>query len=604
MPITSFKFGDYSVDSGPFQTESEGSIGIADLDGFVPTLNGYVPVPRGYPIGYIFGNAYSANTTRTDSDVPISLYSYVNASDVNQWLFLKTNCTQATSDIQRATSGVGGTSIGRAGGYTDSTGWSLCRYGDTIIATNGIDAVQRASLTGSFSKNNDTSGTPTAADPRANYVETFKSMLWYGGVDFTAGSSGTAPETYGGAFGPFSAAAYPATLMNSMQENERRFGAPDVTSALLGANYRHLYDGLGDITGLKACSDYMAIFRTGGVTIMTGPPFNVQNIDESIGTLASNSIVRVGADLYFWSNRGPARILGGGKFELLAGGIFSEAMGIASTPAQAIYGAVTTDSKYVVWTCQLDPLTTINTFYVYSLESGRFGRWKETDAGSVGPMCSYKIPIINIQPIKSLTTDFIQIPFKRYSPLEGISFIANDLPYVTTSPSGATGVDILMLSGAANNSSYTISATGPIGSATEYGVFGDLATIKTHYFQVPGGDTPQAFVIKQVRPIYWTGSASAHNNPNADEASEFDDEVKINKIRIYPLSRYESSSNGLYNEYSGVDDNGWIKTPDCPQAELMAIEFFFENNYNLRLIYGFEMEFAPLSAYTTGKSTY
>lgn len=607
MAIITYRFEEWAPDLGPYFSEGEKGIRLRFIQNLLPVNNGYKIADNAFPFGDALTNASSGNNVQTDIAPAdrVTLWSHVDTNTgENNFIYVYND--SGTYKISRlyGQPGAAFDAVERASGYANGK-FFFTKYGDKIIGTNFEDAIQRKTEGSSvFAKNNDTSGTPTAADPRAKFVEKFGGHLFLGNIDMTSGTD-IGGHTYGGAFGPLTATTYPNMIWWSALDNERRFGTLSTTPAILGSDYRIFYDGLGSVTGLKACVDYLAVFRQSGTQIVTVQPFQPITLSENIGlTLATKSIVSVGSDIYFWSTSGPARIVNGESVELLGIRRVNDYLTeIWQGPDDSnITAAVTIDGKYVVWSIpervhyseyRTTPGASLtnkyNTLLVYSIYEDRFSTIKEK-VGSYTPITSYGT---------------------KYSPksrFAGIAAICNTLP--TEGPSTSeTSNDFITVSEfeffgpaeSSNFSSYIVGEFDFDGGKNEV----DLPKIQTEYTHFPAQETPISFRIQRVRPIiYVEGPRGVGLNENVAA-------TQMNCIRIYSRNRYEgrdldgnspNNPTSTYNEFTVQDQDGWFLTDGVPQSNLQSIEFIFNKDYDIRLLYGFEMEIDLQSAYgTSGK---
>lgn len=597
MALITYRFGEFAPDQGPYFSEGDGAVRIRHLNNMLPT-------PAGYKISdnaYIVSEPKSTSVQTTDAPGDrVRLYSYINSTTgLNEWLFAYYDTTASQFKVARISGNPPTTvaNVERGGFYTSHMRFT--KFGDTLIGTNGDDAIQRAAIGAVFAKNNDITGTPAAGDPRAKFVEKFKGHLFIGDFDLTAGTSGA--ETFGGAFGPLLAQRYRSSIWHSALNNERRFGEPNTTPAILGSDFRHFYDDLGAVTGLKACNDYLAVFRERGVVIITGPPFNPTILSENLGTIYSDSIVRSGSDIYFWSSSGPARIINGQSIELLGVGKINDWVSeIWDGPSVlSTTGASTIDGRYIVWSIKNRSIyspdmssfaAAYNYLLVYSVYTDNFSLIKE-HVGSLTPLCSY------------------HLKYGNKSRFAGISFIGNGLN--TIDGSGvATDIDFFGLfeyeyfNPDDYDKYYTSTDNVYTNDPLAYNNL-PFPFIQTEYMHFPSDSVTQSFRIQRVRPIiYVEGLRGALLN----------DAVAVNQmreLRIYPRNRYEGrdisggndfTSSNQYISFTTQDADGWFLTDGCPQSNLHSLEFIFNKDFDSRIIYGFEMEVDLQSAYgTTGR---
>jgi len=200
-------------------------------------------------------------------------------------------------------------------GYT----WRFQPFGNSLIATNGDNSIQRLDLSGVplsrfFEKNNVTTAPAPSlvetADPRAQFVIAVKSHIVLANCSLMVVTDADGEDT-GGSYGALDEGDDLRDMVwISALDDPTRFADPDTHPNIIGSDYQRLLDDYGPITGAVGGEDAY-FFKERAIYYMEGPPWTFKQIANQDGTLYNTSIVRVGDDIYFWSKSGPAVIRGG-----------------------------------------------------------------------------------------------------------------------------------------------------------------------------------------------------------------------------------------------------------------------------------------------------
>lgn len=171
------------------------------------------------------------------------------------------------------------TDLSKGGGYSASTynpvSWSFCSWGNDVIATNYVDAVQyRANNTGAFAD------LITSTDkPKARFCAPFRNQLMLAGINLSS--------------------HYDDEIWISAVDNARSFARDRQTQS----DYQRIVSCPGQITGLVG-GDFALVFKRRSIHAIewTGGPtvFRVRDLSSSIGTPYSRSIVACDGRYFFW----------------------------------------------------------------------------------------------------------------------------------------------------------------------------------------------------------------------------------------------------------------------------------------------------------------
>lgn len=219
--------------------------------------------------GYILYNS----TPITGSPEVGGIYNYIKSQTYAEYLIvgagtkLYTASNGSFTDITRTSSG-----------YANNAIWDFSTFNNICIAVNGENEPQKYS---GGANAEDLGGSPPSG---ASCVEVFKNRV------FMAGSTSN-----------------PTKLSYSALSN------PEDWTTVDDAGWIEI--GLNDgqkIIGLKAFFDVLIIFKEHSIYVLSGSSgnpvsddyFSVGSINSSIGAVSNRSIVQVGNDIYFLSDKG------------------------------------------------------------------------------------------------------------------------------------------------------------------------------------------------------------------------------------------------------------------------------------------------------------
>lgn len=252
--------------------------------------------------------------------------------------------------------------------------WFFAVYGDSVVATNGVDAVQLLTASTLSAGGNAVdcftgSGTST---PLAKYVSTYRQHLVIG--HYKDGSTWVPHGVWVGATDDL-------TIMGTVSSHRS-----------LNTTKQPLYDSLGAVTGIAEGVDYALIAREKGWTRMDGPPYGFFTIDPNGGTVYSRSLVMVGGECYFIGGgsvkkigrEGPAVDLGQGR---VARYLFDpefnpvSTLDLASVASQearlSVSGAYDPHSNTILWQWSI---LGIGYGLAYNIAADRFSYLRMTDS--------------------------------------------------------------------------------------------------------------------------------------------------------------------------------------------------------------------------------
>lgn len=585
MPVKTFRFGALRPDAGPyFNVGDSGSINLLEIRGAIKVHGGYAVQPFWY-------NNLSDYAV---SDFRSGLFAYTvpNSSVWENAFLLASN----TAIRQISHSGATDTDVTRGGGaYTNTQSeynWQFAVYGDRVIATNGIDAIQSKLLasTSVFAKNNVITS-PVTADPRANFVATFKDHVFIADIDLTVGTS--AGESYGGAYGSLAAQRHPNLYWWSATDNALRFSDPNTTPSIIGSDFRVCNDGLGPIIGMKAATDYLLLCRTGGISIVTGPPFVRENIETTVGRIFPNSMVRVNNDIYAMTKVGPVVIEDGKNVRRLAQNKISRWLmqtknilfdDTNSNHRRQIYGARNITGDYIYW-CIKEFVDDTGIYYdkmlAYSVDEDEF-----------------------------TITNSAHIISSTYQANEVSLITSFNNPYVDSYDygDGVAGFGSITTHLGNFNSLITLTRDAAVGTG-----FNTIASLRTTFIGI--GDANGVYQVwkpKRIRPIYSVDRYDSSINTVPSGAYNVFSDL-VSHVHIFPRNRY-SGADFDYNStgdtvvpntfltLSKASGDGWFNAESIPAAHFHSIQFNMmgANMLNVFQFVGFDMEFELIGNTGTG----
>jgi hypothetical protein len=324
-----YPFGSWLPDQAPFQSAAS-----QDANGVAPSVTDYKPVKS-------FGAVADAITARSQG-----AYALRNST---QLIF--NFCGDTTNLYKMDTDGLGFTDVSRAAGgdyATPATGWwDFTRFGDYVIARNGLDATQVFQA-----------GTASA---------------------FTA-LAGSPPDAYfGGVLGEFSIAARLVSSFNTIAWSAIGDHADWAASATTMSDSQELPDG-GPIMGFVG-GEVGFVFQEERIRRMTfeGPPiiFRFDPITEGLG-------IRAGCERSLVAWEGLICWIGQNGFYMMRGGVEIVPIGegkidnwffddVDEANFHRITSAIDPENRLVVWSY---PSTssggTPDTLLYYHWPTGKF----------------------------------------------------------------------------------------------------------------------------------------------------------------------------------------------------------------------------------------
>jgi len=542
MPVVRLRPGEWLPDKGPIRTE-----GLAEVYGVVSVGNAYVPGPllRGstmpIPAGFATEGCYGMYI-HEDAATLISAYIYIGTgANIYRSASLDATITDAT-----------GAAVFSA--PATESGWQFASFGNNVLATNGVDAIQIATTpTTNFVASNQVV-TPTSYDPYCKYITTIKNNVLIGNISFTAAPNIALPAS------ALSGTSYPTMVMWSANDNARRFGDPKATPdrALLGSDWQDFPDEHGPITGLVG-GEYALIFKKSAIYRMDGPPWTFAKIVSGSGCIYPNSIVKHYDNIYYWGPGGPTVLVGGGgePVSLSAGkcqraiqdaslGKFlfepTYASGIAQT---SLYGAVDYKNDLVVWSFPSATLADsppwaltdprVGAMLVYSIKDDRFSIVR-AGVGGYGARIRALRGIANssLAAFETGAGSNEGTPGYPLSNLYGV--------YTVVPPAGPESVAIKVFQALSNET---------VGNPKSSTAGWDNPTFTFPYITLPlSNDGEQelfgATTILRVRPVYFQKNSKA-----------LDVAVTVNTCSRFPFQAH-SNTDSYTATGSYQDENGWI----------------------------------------------
>lgn len=223
-----------------------------------------------------------------------------NLTNIYKWIAIGAGAWGAAGAIGRPTPGPGPAGV-NYNTATSTDGWFFAQFGPYVLAVNGVDNIQIATpesavVGNTYFNDINVAAFPTCANPTAKYIISHKNHVIIANV------------TLGAAYGVLSAGANPNLVWWSGLDNGIAFGDITMSPSIDGTGWKQVFDGDGDITGLVGGYDAAFVFKSGSVHRIDGPPFQINCISNSFGTIYPRSITRLGDRIYFWSAGGPAYI--------------------------------------------------------------------------------------------------------------------------------------------------------------------------------------------------------------------------------------------------------------------------------------------------------
>lgn len=305
-----------------------GNKGVLFAFNLMPKFGGLIPVPSpaimrtfdgtGFPLGmnYVGGGSLAVALADSSAGYPT----------ITNLLLIKDFLAGTPLNVTRDPD--------TYGNYEPGVPWRFISFGKWLVATNGVNSIQRLDLTETspqFVPNNVTTppGTSTipTGNPRAKYLATLKNHLVLLNISmeegYEEGNAGSPPPTwpFGGTYGGLDKDEnHGDVLWISALDDPAVFADPETHPNVILSDYQKLMDEFGEITGGVGGED-LYVFKSGSIYRVDGPPYTTARVSQTNGTIFSRSIVRIGPDVYFWGKTGPAKINGSEVTEFSVGRI-------------------------------------------------------------------------------------------------------------------------------------------------------------------------------------------------------------------------------------------------------------------------------------------
>lgn len=192
-----------------------------------------------------------------------------------------------------------------ASAYT-ATNWEFASFGPTVVATNGVDAMQGYSVADTFNAATNFASllvttSPTTANIKPKFIATHKNHIFAANITMAADWPASSPQFSNGTL-------YQELVWWSDTDNATRFGDLTNSPTLKNSGWFLLYDRYGAITGLGAGLDTLYVFKNNAIYRCDGSPFTFSPVAYGTGTAHSKSIKSLDGEVYFWSETGPCKI--------------------------------------------------------------------------------------------------------------------------------------------------------------------------------------------------------------------------------------------------------------------------------------------------------
>lgn len=318
-----------------------GYLGMRDVQGFVPTENGYSGPGELYKL--ITGPASIVGT-------PIAMLR--SAYDTGEQLFLGTTGATTNSRIYGLSAfPSGGSWTDRLSAGAADADWFFVQFGDNTLAAGGTGIRLKVS----------TPSVPDFTNVSSNispkYICRFGNRVFAANLSWniagmtTTATSGTEPDY----------------IFASNYNDVGTYGDSG-SSPGLGACVFILRDEFGPITGIAATESYILVMKKRALAVgrrSTAYDIDWNYLGARYGCVDPRSVVVDGEDIYLWANSGPIRIIAGNEIEQIGRGRFTltvtsplnqinvrSTLGVTATLGQnhyPIYGTQDAVSGVVNW---------------------------------------------------------------------------------------------------------------------------------------------------------------------------------------------------------------------------------------------------------------
>lgn len=286
MPRTVLEFGEWMPDQGPINNP-----GLWFARNVVKISDNYENTPS------LRAETTGSGTTLND---PLALHYHIKRDGKDPLFFWATSSTIHVAEEDDTTW------YDASGGAYTATDWSFCSFGPTVIATNGVDAMQGYAVDDTFDSADNFAAllvttSPTTANIKPKYVCVYKNHVFAANITMAADWPASSPQFTNGTL-------YPELVWWSDTDNATRFGDLSNSPTLKNSGWQLLYDGHGEIKGMAVAGDAMYVFKQRSIYRCDGSPFTFSPISIGTGCAQSKSICVLDGEVYFWSSLGPCKI--------------------------------------------------------------------------------------------------------------------------------------------------------------------------------------------------------------------------------------------------------------------------------------------------------
>lgn len=367
------------------------------------------------------------------------------------------------------------------------------------------------------------------------------------------------PAPYDG----LAAGANPQLVAWSGTDAPRSFGSLRADPQIVGAGYQPLNNDFGPITGAYGGDDFGLIFQSRGIVRVDGPPYQFGAVIRGHGCRYPNSIVGVGADIYFWGEGGPSVIRNGGQISVLRSlQAQVEVLG-KDKLVRSLIDNVTPAGVHPV----ASGIPPIN-ISAYADLTNRVIFWAYTTAAgaSAGASGDYVLAYNYDEDRFATFAPGFGFPqgalFLRQRPETGDPWLVgrNGVFVFRDATGGAPGTDLV---------------------STWFYNNGGLVNFQTGFMQL---DPQQSTRIRRVRPV--------NSRPTAASLTQ--------TITILSTSDPKGAqAPTTRGPYSTADSNGWIATPDADFSDFNAVRYGCDSGgWIVSNHKGFEVEYETGGAYS------
>lgn len=277
--------------------------GMVDVSGCIPYDRGLVPVSL---VGSLATELPGAGT---DRGRVLGQHTHLQEANTAGWkIYFGTGEEIYEFDPDSDTI----TEVSKTGGYSSlgQEGWSFTSFGQHVIAAGGhsvVPQIREAAAGGGLSSDFEDLFSSSTYEPKAKFCAALGSRVVLANCANTGAASSFDPD--------------PNLVFVSTTDNARDYSDPS-TSPGDRTDFYLLYDDLGAITGLRGGREYGLLFKERGVyRVEYQGAYGLEfvPVSHTVGTIYPQSLVWVDQALYFWADRGPARVIYDQVEDLAAG---------------------------------------------------------------------------------------------------------------------------------------------------------------------------------------------------------------------------------------------------------------------------------------------